>query len=115
VAELVKAGKVRVLAAASRTRIPTLPEAPTVIESGYKDFEVDVWLGLVAPANTPKDAISQIAAWFGAALQAPEIKSKLAAQESYPVAVCGTDFGAYLRKQYDETGHIIREANIKPE
>ena len=115
VSELLKAGKLRALAAASRKRIETLPEVPTVIESGYKDFEVDVWLGLVAPAKTPKDTILQIAGWFTAALKAPEIAAKLAGQESYPVGVCGADFAAYLRKQYDDIGRIIREANIKAE
>jgi tripartite-type tricarboxylate transporter receptor subunit TctC len=115
VSELLKAGKLRALATASRGRIETLPDVPTVIESGYKDFEVDVWLGLVAPAKTPKDTIVQIADWFTAALKAPEIKTKLAGQESYPVGVCGADFGAYIRKQYDETGRTIRDANIKAE
>jgi tripartite-type tricarboxylate transporter receptor subunit TctC len=115
VAELVKSGKARVLAAASRNRIDTLPAVPTIIESGYKDFEVDVWVGLVAPAKTPKDTISQVTGWFTTALQAPEIKAKLAAMESYPVAVCGSDFGAYLRKQFDDTARVIHEANIKAE
>jgi tripartite-type tricarboxylate transporter receptor subunit TctC len=115
VSELLKAGKLRALATASRGRIETLPDVPTVIESGYKDFEVDVWLGLVAPAKTPKDTIVQISDWFTAALKAPEIKTKLAGQESYPVGVCGADFGAYIRKQYDETGRTIRDANIKAE
>jgi tripartite-type tricarboxylate transporter receptor subunit TctC len=115
VSELLKAGKLRALATASRGRIETLPDVPTVIESGYKDFEVDVWLGLVAPAKTPKDTIVQIAVWFTAALKAPEIKTKLAGQESYPVGLCGADFGAYIRKQYDETGRTIRDANIKAE
>ena len=115
VSELLKAGKLRALATASRGRIETLPDVPTVIESGYKDFEVDVWLGLVAPAKTPKDTIVQIADSFTAALKAPEIKTKLAGQESYPVGVCGADFGAYIRKQFDETGRTIRDANIKAE
>jgi tripartite-type tricarboxylate transporter receptor subunit TctC len=115
VSELLNAGKLRALATASRKRIETLPNVPTIIESGYKDFEVEVWLGLVAPAKTPKDTISQLVDWFTSALKAPEIKTKLAGLESYPVGVCGADFGAYLRKQYDETGRIIREANIKAE
>jgi tripartite-type tricarboxylate transporter receptor subunit TctC len=115
VAELVKSGKLRALAAASRSRIPTLAEVPTVIDSGFKDYEVDVWLGLVAPAKTPRDTIAQMTTWFTAALQTPEIKSKLVAQESYPVAVCGADFAAYIRKQYDEIGRVVREANIKPD
>ena len=59
--------------------------------------------------------LSQLATLFSAALKAPEVKSKLAAQELYPVGTCGAEFGAYLRKQSNEYGRIIREANIKGE
>jgi tripartite-type tricarboxylate transporter receptor subunit TctC len=48
-------------------------------------------------------------------LRAPEIKPKLALQGYFPVGTCGADFGAHIRKQYDEYGRIIREANIKAE
>jgi tripartite-type tricarboxylate transporter receptor subunit TctC len=115
VAELVKSGQVRALAAASRTRIDTLPNVPTVIESGYKDYEVDVWVGLVAPAKTPNNLIAQTTGWFTAALRSPEVKARLAAMESYAVAACGQEFGTYIRKQFDETRRIVREANIKGE
>jgi hypothetical protein len=58
---------------------------------------------------------SQLADRFTAALQSPEVKRKLVAQGVYPVGMCGADFAALLRKQYDEYGRIIREANIKAE
>jgi tripartite-type tricarboxylate transporter receptor subunit TctC len=61
VAEQLKAGTLRALATGSRTRIESLPEVPTVAESGYKDYEVDQWLGLAAPAKTPKETVSQLA------------------------------------------------------
>jgi tripartite-type tricarboxylate transporter receptor subunit TctC len=115
VAEQLKAGTLRALATGSRTRIEALPEVPTVAESGYKDYEVDQWLGLVAPTKTPKETISQLANWFTAAMQASGVKTKLANQGLYPVGLCGTDFRALLRKQYDEFGRVIREANIKAE
>jgi tripartite-type tricarboxylate transporter receptor subunit TctC len=103
----------RALATASRKRIETLPDVPTIIESGFNDYEVDVWLGLVAPAKTPTAMISQIATWFTSALAAPAIRSKLVEQESYAVGVCGPDFRAYISRQYEEVGRTIREANIK--
>jgi len=115
VAEHLKAGKLRALAVTTRTRIEPLPDVPTVAEAGYKDHEVDAWYATFAPAKTPKETITQIAGWFTAALHAPEVKSKLVAQGLYPVGTCGAEFGAYLRKQYDEYGRIIREANIKGE
>ncbi|MFL5002955.1 MAG: Bug family tripartite tricarboxylate transporter substrate binding protein [Xanthobacteraceae bacterium] len=115
VAEQVKAGRLRALAIASRTRLETLPDLPTIAESGYPDYEEDVWFGSVAPAKTPKETVSQLAAWFAAAVQAPEIKQKLLVQELYPVGTCGADFAAYLRQHYDEYGRVIRDSNIKAE
>jgi tripartite-type tricarboxylate transporter receptor subunit TctC len=115
VAEQLKAGNLRALAAATRTRIEPLPEVPTVAESGYADYELDEWLGALAPTKTPKEKVSQLAGWFSAALQAPEVKAKLVVQGLYPVGMCGADFGALVRKQYDEYGRVIRDANIKAE
>jgi tripartite-type tricarboxylate transporter receptor subunit TctC len=115
VGEQVKAGALRVLASASRVRGEPLSDVPTVAEAGYKDYEVDFWNGVLAPANTPKDTVSQLAAWFSAAMQVPEVNAKLVAQGFYPIGLCGSDFGALLRRQYDDFGRIIRDANIKPE
>jgi tripartite-type tricarboxylate transporter receptor subunit TctC len=110
-----KAGTLRALATSARTRIAPLPEVPTVAESGYPDYEVDLWWGVFAPANTPKETLTQLIGWFTTALQAPEIKTKLAAQGFSPVGLCGGDFAALLRKQYADYGRVIRAANIKAE
>jgi tripartite-type tricarboxylate transporter receptor subunit TctC len=108
VSEQVNAGTLRALATGSPTRIEPLPEVPTFAESGYPDYEVDTWFGLWAPAKTPKEAVSQLAGWFTAALQTLEIKQKLVAQGLFPVGVCATDFGSYLRRKYDEYGRVVK-------
>jgi tripartite-type tricarboxylate transporter receptor subunit TctC len=113
VAEQLKAGTLRALATGSRTRIESLPNVPTVAEAGYKDYEVDLWVGVIAPAKAPKQAIPQLAGWFTAAMQVPEIRAKLVVQGLYPAVSCGADFGAFIRKQYDEYGRVFRELNIK--
>jgi tripartite-type tricarboxylate transporter receptor subunit TctC len=115
VAEQIAAGKLRALAAAAPTRIEALPDVPTVEEAGYRDAELDNWFGVLAPARTPKETISQFAGWFTSAMQVPEIKAKLVAQGLYPVDTCGAHFVALLRRQYDEFGRAIHEANIKAE
>jgi tripartite-type tricarboxylate transporter receptor subunit TctC len=115
VAEQIKAGGLRALATASSERIEPLPDLPTVAESGYRDYAVDVSFGLFAPAKTPKETIAQLTGLFIAALQAPETKRKLVAQGLFPIGKCGAEFGALVRKQYDEYGRVIREANIKAE
>jgi tripartite-type tricarboxylate transporter receptor subunit TctC len=115
VIEQVKAGKLRAIAAASPTRIDSMPDVPTVVEAGFSDYDADVWYGLVAPARTPKAAISQYIDWITRAMQAPEIKSKLAVLGIYTVGSCGEDFRTFLRKRYEDYGRVIRDANIKVE
>ena len=113
--EHLKAGKLRAIANASPTRLEALPDLPTVAESGQKEFEVDLWWALYAPAKTPKETIFRLAGWFSTALQVPEIKEKLAVQGLYPTGICGAEFSALSRKQYDEFARAIREANFKLE
>jgi tripartite-type tricarboxylate transporter receptor subunit TctC len=115
VAEQIKSGKLRALATASRARIEELSNVPTIAESGYENFEVDIWYGLVAPAKTPKAIISQLSDLFAATMQVPEVKARLAPQGLYPGAMCGAEFDALIRKQYDEYGRVIQEAKIKSE
>ena len=115
VVEQLKAGTLRALATASKARIEPLPDVPTVAELGYKDYDVEVWFGVVAPAKTPKDVVAQLSGWFTAAMQAPDVKPKLLNLGLYPVGMCGADFAAHIRRQYDEYGRVIRAANIKAE
>ena len=113
VAEQIRADKLRALAAAAPRRIDALPNVPTVAESGFRDFELDNWFGIVAPAKTPKETASRFASWFTAALQAPDVRSKLAFQGLYPVGTCGADYAAILHRQYDSYGQLVRESGIK--
>lgn len=115
VAEQIAAGKLRALATASLARSDLLPDVPTIAEFGFKDYEAETWEGVVAPKNTPKQTLTQLAGWFGAALQVPEIKSKLVTLGLFPVGICGADYAAYLRTKYDQYARIIHEADIKAE
>jgi tripartite-type tricarboxylate transporter receptor subunit TctC len=111
-AEHLKAGKLRAVAVTSKARIPSLPDVPTVAES-YQGFEVDFWWGVFAPAKTPKETITQLTDWFRAALQAPQLRANLLAQGFFPAGICGADFAAILRKQFENYGRVIRDAHIK--
>jgi tripartite-type tricarboxylate transporter receptor subunit TctC len=113
-AEHLKTGRFRAIATTSRTRISQLPDVPTVAET-YGEYEVDFWWGLFAPAKTPKEVTSRLGEWLTAAMQAPEVRPKLAAQGFSPTATCGTDFAALLRREYDRYGRIIRDTNMKTE
>lgn len=113
--EQLNAGKLRALATTARTRIAPLPDLPTVAELGYKDFEVEVWFGLVVPARSPKAAVAQLAEWFTAAMQAPEVKPRMQVLGLYPVDAATADFPALLRRRSDEYAKIMQEAGIKGE
>jgi tripartite-type tricarboxylate transporter receptor subunit TctC len=108
-------GKLRALATASRQRLPPAPDVPTVAESGYPNYATEVWFGLVAPAKTPAETISQLSDWFGAALKTDAVKGKLQIEEMYPVGACGADFATHLHDQFDAYARVIREADIKAE
>jgi tripartite-type tricarboxylate transporter receptor subunit TctC len=112
-AEHLRSGKLRALATGSVERGEPLPDVPTISEMGFMGFEVDIWYGLVAPAKTRREAVSQFATWFGGALQLPEFRAKVVGLGLYPKGSCDIDFGAHIRKQYEEYGRVIREAGIK--
>lgn len=114
-AELVKAGKLRALAVASGKRVDGWPDVPTVAEQGFKDYSVEAWYGLVAPAKTPKDKVAEMSGWCAAAMKAPELGPKWAAQGLTPVGSTSEQFAAHLRKQSEDYARVIREANIKGE
>jgi tripartite-type tricarboxylate transporter receptor subunit TctC len=111
----IKSGALHALATGVRTRLESLPEVPTIDESGYKGYEAEIWYGLFAPAKTPAEVTARLAGWFAAAVQDAGIKAKLAAQGLRPVGLCGVEFGAQVRAQYEMFGRVIREAGIKVE
>jgi tripartite-type tricarboxylate transporter receptor subunit TctC len=110
-----QSGSLRGLVTASQARVEPLPDVPTFAETGVSKYEADIFYGIVAPAKTPLEAITQLSGWFSAALKSPEMKPKLAKQGLFPVGTCGAEFGAYMRRQVDEYGRVIRESNIKAE
>jgi len=110
-----QSGSLRGLVTASPTRVELLPDVPTLAETGMSKYEANIFYGIVAPAKTPPDAIAHLVGWFSAALKPADMKPKLARQGLVPVGTCGTEFGDYMRKQVDEYGRVVREANIKVE
>ncbi len=115
VVEQLKSGTLRALITTSQARSEALPNVPTLIETGISKYDADIFYGIVAPAKTPADMVSQLSGWFTAAMGAPEMKPKLAPQGLFPAVRCGADFGAYIRKQVEEYSRVIAESGIKAE
>jgi tripartite-type tricarboxylate transporter receptor subunit TctC len=107
-----EASTLRGLVTTSHARVETLHDVPTFAETGVSNYEADIFYGIVAPAKTPADILAQLSKTFSTALKAPGMKPKLAKEGLFPVGICGTEFGAYMRKLGDDYARIIREANI---
>jgi tripartite-type tricarboxylate transporter receptor subunit TctC len=108
-----KSGQLRPIATASRSRIPDLPDTRTVAEDGFKDFDFDIWFGIVVPAGTPRGTTAQLSDWFKAALADPDIEAKLKAQGLFAVGQRAAEYAAFTRDQFEAYGHAIRDAGIK--
>jgi tripartite-type tricarboxylate transporter receptor subunit TctC len=106
-------GRLRALATTAAARVPVLPNVPTAIESGYNDVEAEFYVGVVAPAKTPRATISQTIRWFSDAIRVPEIKAKFVSLGFVPGGQCGIDFGAIIAKDYANYGRTIREARLQ--
>jgi len=109
----IQAGKLRAVAVGSRARIPELPDVPTIAESGFKGYEIDVWYAVFAPARTPDDVLSRVSGWFRDASLSPAIRGRLTGQAFHPSGQCGAEFAAYLKSEDDKFGRAVRNANIR--
>jgi tripartite-type tricarboxylate transporter receptor subunit TctC len=113
--EQMKAGKLRALAVTTPARMDSLPNVPTVAESGYPGYAAEAWFGVAAPAKTPKEALDRLAAAFTESLKAPEVTTKLLDIEMIPAGTCGSSFAAQIRSSHDSYSEIIRDAHISAE
>jgi tripartite-type tricarboxylate transporter receptor subunit TctC len=110
-----QSGTLRGLATTAARRLEQLPDLPTVAEQGFPGYEAESWFGIVAPAATPKDTVSQLDVWFQEALRDAGVRSKLVNAGVFPTGTCGAEFSAHLRHQNEEFAKTIRDANIKAE
>jgi tripartite-type tricarboxylate transporter receptor subunit TctC len=110
-----QSGTLRGLATTAARRLEQLPDLPTVAEQGFPGYEAESWFGIVAPAATPKDTVSQFDGWLQEALRDAGVRSKLVSAGVFPTGTCGAEFTAHLRHQNEEFARTIRDANIKAE
>ena len=115
VAGFIKSGKVKTIAISSLTRSASLPNVPTVAESGFPNFEVLTWYGLFAPKNTPRPVIGRINSEVDVALKSPELRSKFAEQGLTVVGSNTDQFSAFMKTELPKWSAIVRNAGIRPD
>lgn len=109
----IQAGRVRALAVLSPARLPDLPNVPTAKESGFENFEMSSWYGMLAPAATPREIINKLNAELTKAVSAPDMKPKLAAAGIEPLTSTPEEFANFIRSEAARFGKVIKEAGIK--
>lgn len=111
----VRSGKLRALAVTSAKRAPALPEVPTVMESGIKNFEVTLWLAVFAPAQTPRAIVERLNREFTTAIATPQVRDALLIQGLQAETTTSVAFAKYLGAEIAKWREVARKANLKPE
>jgi tripartite-type tricarboxylate transporter receptor subunit TctC len=109
----VRAGKLRALAVTGRARHETLPEVPTMIESGLADYTAITWNGIVAPAGTPRPVIEKLNQTLVAALRSPEMKEQYLKIGTDPWWSTPEEFAQFMREEAVKWRRVIQAAGIK--
>jgi len=109
----IQAGRLRAIAIASGTRLPQLPNVPTLAELGFKDFEVSSWSGLFAPKGTPPEIINILGKATVDILKNPEVRKQLEAMGAIPVGSTPEEFKKYVHSEIKKWGVVAKSANIK--
>ena len=111
----VKAGKLRPLAVTSAKRSTSLPDVPTVAESGFKGFDMSTWYGLMMPAGTPAPVVNQMNDAVNKLLATPEMQKAIHDQGAEPLAMTPEAFTQQLQRDYQGMEKIVRDAGVKIE
>jgi len=108
-----KQGKVRALAVTSRERNPALPDIPTVMESGLKNFEVVGFYGFLTPAGTPKDVVAKLSDAFRQVLAQAEIRNRMITQGADPAFLGADDFAKFLASEMPRWARAVQQSGAR--
>ena len=110
---LARGGKVRPIAVTTKERSPELPDVPTMVELGYPDFDVTVWLGLFVSSKTPKAVVTALNAELNKVLADPEVRKTIALQGGAAVGGSPEDFERFVLAEKGRWAEVIKRGNIK--
>jgi tripartite-type tricarboxylate transporter receptor subunit TctC len=111
----VQAGKLRALGTSGRTRSSVLPDVPTISEAGVPGYEAVIWLGIMAPAGTPKPVVEKLNAEITRIVNAPEMKDAWAKQGAVSMSMSTAEFDRYLREDIDKWARVVKVSGAKPD
>jgi len=109
----IRDGRLVGLAVSSAKRAPTLPDIPTIAEAGVPGAEFDFWIGVLAPAQTPRAVVNRLNGEFARALQSPDVRERHANLGAEPMPMSPEQFDAYMREQLATLGGLLRAAGVK--
>jgi tripartite-type tricarboxylate transporter receptor subunit TctC len=112
-APTVQGGQLRALGTTGKTRSSLLPDVPTVAEAGVPGYEAIIWLGIMAPAGTPKAIVDKLNAEIAKVQAKPDVKAAWAKQGAVPLTMSPAEFDTYLRGDIDKWAGVIKTAGIK--
>jgi tripartite-type tricarboxylate transporter receptor subunit TctC len=108
-----KGGRLRVIATLTEKRHPFMPEVPTMIEQGYKDFVMGNWTGIVAPAKTPKTVVNKLAKEITRIIRSPEIIKRLEDMGVDPLGGTPEEFGQRIRSDIERFGKAVKASGAR--
>src|SRR5499427_3270726 len=109
----VEAGLVRALGTTGEERSPILPDVPTISEAGVPGFRASGWVGIVAPAGTPKPIVERLNAEIRKVLNSTEIKESWAKQGVTPLSMTASEFGAFIEAEIEKWAKVAQDAGVK--
>jgi len=112
-AKQAEAGKVRAIASSGRTRSALMPDIPTVSEAGVPGYEAVIWLGIMAPAGTPKPIVDKLNAEIQKVLGQPDVKEAWAKQGAVPMHMTADEFGKFLAQDIDKWAKVVKASGAK--
>lgn len=104
----VKAGKLRAFAVTTARRSESMPDVPTMAESGLPGFDVSTWFGVFAPAGTPSAVVERLNAAFTSALQAADLRERLARMGAEPAPMAPTEFARFVRSELAKYEKVVK-------
>jgi len=109
----IREGRLVALGVSTAKRSSVLPDVPTLAESGLPGFDYNLWVGLFAPTGTPAEVVDKIARDVGRALATPEVKERLTALGAEAMPMTPVEFTKFVGAEIDDSGKVIKAANIK--